>query len=55
MIIPINAKVASQTIFVTVITSSKLTTPKIRAVIAPNIAVVPICKPLGLSNYKKLK
>ena len=45
--IPIKAKVASQTIFVTSKTSLILTTPKIKATIAPKMAVVPICKPFG--------
>jgi hypothetical protein len=42
IIIPINAKVASQTIFVTSKTSLKVTTPNISAIKAPKIALVPI-------------
>ena len=41
--IPINAKVASQTMFVTIKTSGKLTTPKTKAIQAPTTADVPIC------------
>ena len=52
MIIPINAKVASQTMLVTTSTSAKLTTSKSKAKIAPMMAVVPICKPLGCQITK---
>jgi hypothetical protein len=47
IIIPIKAKVASQIMPKTTITSSKLTTPDSRAAIAPIMAVVPICRPFG--------
>jgi len=52
MIIPINDKVASQTISVTINTSLKVTTPKTKATIAPITAVVPICKSLGCQITK---
>jgi len=57
IIIPTKDCVASQTISVTVITSSKLTTPTMSATMAPITAVVPICKPLGchIMNTRVIK
>ena len=52
MMMPIKAKVASHTIDVTVITSSKLTTPMSSATRAPTTADVPICKPFGCHIIK---
>jgi hypothetical protein len=47
MMMPMKARVASQMIVKTVYTSSRLTTPKAKALNAPITAVVPICNPRG--------
>ena len=51
--IPIKASVASQTMPVTVRTSSTETTPNSSASTAPMTAVVPICSPLGCQMTKR--
>ena len=52
MMIPMNANVASQTMFVTTNTSEKLTTPRTKANTAPMSALVPICTPRGCQITK---